>query len=85
MEFSHQNDTLIFVFSFLSIIPLAGLLGFATEVCLLRLSTSSPLTRTQEVALRTGPTIGGLLNATVCSIPSQRIVTEDPSSAMPSN
>ena len=33
MEFSHKSDTLIFVFSFLSILPLAALLGFATEVC----------------------------------------------------
>jgi hypothetical protein len=49
MHFTHKSDTLIFVFSFLSIIPLAALLGFATE----------------ELALRVGPTLGGLLNATV--------------------
>lgn len=49
LHFAHQGDTLIFVFSFLSIIPLAALLGFATE----------------ELALRVGPTLGGLLNATV--------------------
>ncbi|RKP25271.1 Sodium/calcium exchanger protein-domain-containing protein [Syncephalis pseudoplumigaleata] len=39
---------LIFVFNFLAIIPLASLLGYATE----------------EIALRFGETIGGLLNAT---------------------
>ncbi|KAL7417354.1 Sodium/calcium exchanger protein-domain-containing protein [Mrakia frigida] len=48
LEFSGQSDTLIFVFSFLSIIPLASLLGFATE----------------QVALRVGDSLGGLLNAT---------------------
>lgn len=48
MHFSHQPDTVVFVFSFLSIIPLAALLGFATE----------------ELANYTGPTIGGLFNAT---------------------
>ncbi|KAL7412571.1 Sodium/calcium exchanger protein-domain-containing protein [Mrakia frigida] len=48
LEFSHQSDTLIFVFSFLSIVPLASLLGFATE----------------QVALRVGDSLGGLLNAT---------------------
>lgn len=48
MHFTHQSDTLVFVFSFLSIIPLAALLGFATE----------------ELANYTGPTIGGLFNAT---------------------
>jgi hypothetical protein len=55
MHFAHLSDTVIFVFSFLSIIPLAALLGFATE----------------ELALRVGPTLGGLLNATVSiSVPS---------------
>ncbi|KAG8929488.1 hypothetical protein FRC01_004261, partial [Tulasnella sp. 417] len=48
MHFSHQTDTVIFVFSFLAIVPLAALLGFATE----------------ELALRVGQTLGGLLNAT---------------------
>ncbi|KIO31158.1 hypothetical protein M407DRAFT_19786 [Tulasnella calospora MUT 4182] len=48
MHFSHQTDTVIFVFSFLGIVPLAALLGFATE----------------ELALRVGQTLGGLLNAT---------------------
>jgi len=47
-HFSHQDPTIIFVFSFLAIIPLAALLGFATE----------------ELALRVGQTLGGLLNAT---------------------
>ncbi|KAG8815875.1 hypothetical protein FRC17_000564, partial [Serendipita sp. 399] len=48
MHFSHQSDTIVFAFSFLSIIPLAALLGFATE----------------ELANYTGPTVGGLFNAT---------------------
>ncbi|QRV95802.1 Sodium/calcium exchanger protein [Ceratobasidium sp. AG-Ba] len=47
-HFTHQEPTVIFVFSFLAIIPLAALLGFATE----------------ELALRVGQTLGGLLNAT---------------------
>ncbi|KZV83141.1 calcium/proton exchanger [Exidia glandulosa HHB12029] len=46
---SSKQDTIIFVFSFLAIIPLAKLLGFATE----------------ELAIRVGQTIGGLLNATL--------------------
>ncbi|KAF8512232.1 Calcium/proton exchanger [Gautieria morchelliformis] len=49
MHFAKQNDIIIFVFSFLAIIPLAKLLGFATE----------------ELAIRVGQTIGGLLNATL--------------------
>ncbi|CAE7219195.1 unnamed protein product [Rhizoctonia solani] len=47
-HFTHQSPTIIFIFSFLAIIPLAALLGFATE----------------ELALRVGQTLGGLLNAT---------------------
>lgn len=42
MHFAHQSDTLIFVFTFIAVIPLAALLGFATE----------------ELALRVGPTLG---------------------------
>lgn len=49
MHFSKQSDIIIFVFSFLAIVPLAKLLGFATE----------------ELSLRVGQTIGGLLNATL--------------------
>ncbi|KAG8931770.1 hypothetical protein FRC02_002177 [Tulasnella sp. 418] len=49
LHFTIDNDTIIFIFSFLAIIPLAKLLGFATE----------------ELALRVGQTIGGLLNATL--------------------
>ncbi|KAG9056427.1 hypothetical protein FS842_010698 [Serendipita sp. 407] len=48
VHFSHQSETIVFTFSFLSIIPLAALLGFATE----------------ELANYTGPTVGGLFNAT---------------------
>ncbi|WVF71725.1 calcium/proton exchanger [Kwoniella sp. CBS 6097] len=43
------SDTAVFITTFISIIPLAGLLGFATE----------------EAALRLGQTLGGLLNATL--------------------
>ncbi|KIJ46077.1 hypothetical protein M422DRAFT_778583 [Sphaerobolus stellatus SS14] len=49
LHFGKQSDLLIFIFSFLAIIPLAKLLGFATE----------------ELSLRVGETIGGLLNATL--------------------
>jgi len=42
-----QNDTLVFIMNFLAIIPLAKLLGDATE----------------ELALHTNQSIGGLLNA----------------------
>lgn len=48
LELTHANGTLIFLASALAILPLAGLMGEATE----------------ELALRTGSTIGGLLNAT---------------------
>jgi Ca2+:H+ antiporter len=43
------SPSLVFVAAFLSLIPLASLLGEATE----------------ELAMRTGPKIGGLLNATL--------------------
>ncbi|KAJ3041475.1 hypothetical protein HDV00_009271 [Rhizophlyctis rosea] len=46
--FLKWSDTLIFVFNFLALLPMAKLLGLATE----------------ELALRTNQTIGGLLNAT---------------------
>jgi len=49
LHFSHQSDTLIFVFSFLAIIPLAKLLAFATD----------------ELSMRVGQTLAGLLNATL--------------------
>ncbi|KAI9101010.1 Sodium/calcium exchanger protein-domain-containing protein [Phlyctochytrium arcticum] len=42
------SDTVIFMFNFIALIPMAKLLGLATE----------------ELALRTNQTIGGLLNAT---------------------
>ncbi len=44
-----HNDSLLFAFSALALIPLAGILGEATE----------------ELAIHTGPKIGGLLNATL--------------------
>ena len=48
-EFMHANPVLIFVLSALAIVPLSGYLGRATE----------------EIAAYTGPTVGGLLNATL--------------------
>ncbi|KAJ9096619.1 hypothetical protein QFC20_006381 [Naganishia adeliensis] len=47
LHLTHQNDVIVFVFTFLSVIPLANLLSFATE----------------QLALRVGEAIGGLLNA----------------------
>ncbi|GAA5834669.1 hypothetical protein JCM3766R1_003635 [Sporobolomyces carnicolor] len=49
VHFAKLNDTIIFIFNFLAIIPLAKLLGFGTE----------------EIALRVGQALGGLLNATL--------------------
>lgn len=48
LEFTHGNPMAIFATSALAILPLAGLIGHATE----------------DLALRTGSSIGGLLNAT---------------------
>lgn len=48
-HFLDLNNTLIFVFSFLAIVPLAKLLAFATD----------------ELSLRLGQTLAGLLNATL--------------------
>lgn len=47
-EFIHFSPSLVFLFSALAIIPLAGLMGEATE----------------EISFYTGPKIGGFLNAT---------------------
>ncbi|KAJ3730346.1 calcium proton exchanger [Lentinula raphanica] len=49
LNFATDNDTLIFVFSFLAIIPLAKLLAFATD----------------ELSMRVGQTLAGLINATL--------------------
>jgi len=48
-EYVHANPVLIFGLSAMAIIPLSGYLGRATE----------------EIAAYTGPTLGGLLNATL--------------------
>lgn len=48
-EFFHWSPMLIFACSCIGLIPLAGLLGEATE----------------ELAIHTGPKVGGLLNATL--------------------
>ncbi len=52
LHYTHQSDTLVFVFSALGIIPLAALLGFGTE----------------QIALKTSMSVGGLLNATLGNI-----------------
>ncbi len=52
LHFAGTSDTVVFVMSFLAIIPLAKLLGFGTE----------------ELSLRVGQTIGGLLNATLGNV-----------------
>jgi Ca2+:H+ antiporter len=52
LHHSHQNDTLVFIFSALGLVPLAALLGFGTE----------------QFALRTTQTIGGLLNASLGNV-----------------
>ncbi|KAG1055601.1 hypothetical protein G6F62_007231 [Rhizopus arrhizus] len=48
LAFSHASDSVVFSLNFMAIIPLAKLLGFATE----------------EIALRSGSVVGSLLNAT---------------------
>ncbi|BGP49784.1 hypothetical protein JCM10450v2_005689 [Rhodotorula kratochvilovae] len=48
LDLSHQSPTVVFCMSFIAIVPLAALLGFATE----------------ELAMRVGDAFGGLLNAT---------------------
>merc|ERR1719440_1003151 len=48
LDLSHQSPTIVFCFSITAIVPLAALLGFATE----------------ELAMRVGDAFGGLLNAT---------------------
>ena len=48
-EFMHASPVVVFALSALAIVPLSGFLGRATE----------------EIAAHTGPTIGGLLNATL--------------------
>jgi len=47
-NYAKLNPVVVFVINFIAIVPLAALLSYATE----------------EIALRTGETIGGLLNAT---------------------
>lgn len=48
-EFMHASPVVVFALSALAIVPLSGFLGRATE----------------EIAAYTGPTLGGLLNATL--------------------
>jgi Ca2+:H+ antiporter len=48
VKYTHSSETVVFVISALAIIPLAGLMGEATE----------------EISFYSGPRIGGFLNAT---------------------
>ena len=48
MQFANVSPVVVFATNFIAIIPLAAMLSYATE----------------EIAIRTGETIGGLLNAT---------------------
>ena len=48
VNYLHINGVAIFVVNFIAIVPLAEILSYATE----------------EIALRVGETLGGLLNAT---------------------
>ena len=45
---THWNPTVVFILNFLAIVPLAAVLSFATE----------------EISVKLGQTMGGLLNAT---------------------
>lgn len=49
LHFTHAPDVWVFLCSALAIVPLSGVLGRATE----------------EISTHTGPTVGGLLNATL--------------------
>lgn len=57
----------VFVINFIAIVPLAGMLSFATE----------------EIALRTGETVGGLLNATFGYVSSDLLFAERQLTAIP--
>ncbi|KAK7050500.1 Sodium/calcium exchanger protein-domain-containing protein [Favolaschia claudopus] len=52
LHFSHQSATLVFIFSALGILPLAAMLGLGTE----------------QIALRTSHSVGGLVNATLGNV-----------------
>jgi Ca2+:H+ antiporter len=52
LELMHADHTLIFITSAISILPLAGMIGHATE----------------DLAIRIGPQKGGLLNATMGNV-----------------
>lgn len=52
INYLHVNPVAIFIVNFIAIVPLAALLSYATE----------------EIALRFGETLGGLLNATFGSV-----------------
>ncbi|KAK0551867.1 hypothetical protein OC845_001944 [Tilletia horrida] len=58
LHFAIDNDIVIFVTSFLAIMPLAALLAFGTE----------------EIAMRVGQTLGGLINATLVTIVQTSLV-----------
>lgn len=49
LEYTHANDAAVFLVTLLAIVPLAAIMGKATE----------------ELAVHTGPRVGGLINATL--------------------
>ena len=61
-EYLHSSPLLVFISAALAIIPLSGLLGMATE----------------ELAGHAGPTVGGLLNATLGNLAELIIATLAP-------
>jgi Ca2+:H+ antiporter len=70
LNYAHVNGKIIFCVNFIAIIPLAGMLSFATE----------------EIALHVGESLGGLLNASFgYAIISTNFVTLLISLVMPLN
>lgn len=80
LSLSHpHSDTLTFVFAFLAIVPLASLLSCVPLSPARRLPTrpvanpslstpAVPRFATEELAMRVGQTLGGLLNATLGNV-----------------
>lgn len=69
-SYSNASDTVVFSLNFLAIIPLAKLLGFGKEqipsFCLI-LTLFTFILATEEIALRTGSTIGAVSDKELCT------------------